>query len=326
MTADVIRHPSSSQGSVSKFRRLFEESLAIQQHDAWKTGDVGFINRVMVQATLPYREPKGDPPAWGRKAGNVSLVIQPGMYLVQTPGGTSEKLVPRSLGYPFGAKPRLILAWLGREVKRQDSREIKLGKSLRQFLEEIGIDNASGGQRGTITQTREQMRRLFSARIALIDDVHPAQVNWSMDGMQIADRQQLWWDPSRPDQSGLFESTVFLSERFFNEMKNHSVPVDMRALRVLRSSPFELDLYCWLTYRFYSLSKRTVVPWEALQAQFGSEDKNERKFRWQLRKSLRAVLLVYPGAKVEDSPSGLVLTPSLTSVRMLPRLAGSASA
>jgi hypothetical protein len=318
MSADLIRHPASNHGSLSKFRRLFEESLAIQEHDAWKTGDVGFINRVMVQATLPYKEPKSDPPAWGRKAGNVSLVIQPGMYLVKDPGG-SDKLLPKSLGYPFGAKPRLILAWLGREVKRQDCREIKLGKSLRQFLEEIGIDNASGGQRGTITQTREQMRRLFSARIALVEDVTSTQVNWSMDGMQIADRQQLWWDPTRPDQSGLFESTVYLSERFFTEMKNHSVPVDMRALRVLKSSPFELDLYCWLTYRFYSLSKRTVVPWEALQTQFGSEDKNERKFRWQLRKALRSVLLVYQDAKVEDSPSGLVLQPSRTSIRMLPR-------
>ena len=320
MSADVIPHPSAGHAaSVSKFRRLFEEALAIQNHDAWKTGDVGFINRVMIQATLPYKEPKGQPPAWGRKAGNVSLVIQPGMYLIKDPASGSDKLIPKSIGYPFGSKPRLILAWLGREVKRQKTREIKLGKSLRQFLEEIGIDNASGGQRGTITQTREQMRRLFAARIALIEDVSPNQVNWSMDGMHIADRTQLWWDPNKPDQAGLFESTVHLSERFFNEMSNYSVPVDMRALRVLRGSPFELDLYCWLTYRFYSLSKRTVVPWEALQAQFGSEDKNERKFRWQLRKALRSVLTVYQEAHVEDSPSGLVLQPSRTSVRMVPR-------
>ena len=121
------------------------------------------------------------------------------------------------------------------------------------------------------------------------------------------------------DQAGHFESAVHLSERFFNEMSNYSVPVDMSALRVLRGSPFELDLYCWLTHRFYRLSKRTVVPWEALQAQFGSEDKNERKFRWQLRKALRSVLTVYQEAHVEDSPSGLVLQPSRTSVRKVPK-------
>lgn len=317
MTADVILHPHAQSASSSKFKRLFEEALAIQSHDAWKTGDVGFVNRVMVQATLPYKEPKGEPSAWGRRAGNTSLVIQPGMYLAKD--ATSGEFRPKSLGYPFGSKPRLILAWLGREVKQQKSREISLGKSLSQFLSELGIDNASGGQRGTITQTREQMRRLFAARIALVDDVTPNQVNWSMEGMQIADRTQLWWDPARPDQGDLFESKVHLSERFYNELNTRSVPVDMRALRVLRASPFELDLYSWLTYRFFSLTKRTVVPWEALQMQFGSDEKNERKFRWQLRKALRSVLTVYQEANVDAAPSGLVLMPSRTSVRMLSR-------
>lgn len=318
MTAELIPHPAADSPGTSKFRRLYEEALAIQNHDAWQTGDVGYINRVMVQATLPYKEPKGDPAAWGRRAGTFSLLIQPGVYLKPNPKAP-DSLIPVSLGYPFGSKPRLILAWLGREVKRQQSREIKLGRSLRQFLEELGIESVSGGQRGSITQTREQMRRLFSSRIALVEDASLANLNWTMEGMQIADRQNLWWDPSRPEQNDLFESTVSLSERFYNEVNNYAVPVDLRALRVLRSSPFELDLYSWLTYRFYSLSRRTVVPWEALQAQFGSEEKNERKFRWQLRKALRSVLTVYQDAHVEDSPSGLVLQPSRTSVRRLPR-------
>jgi hypothetical protein len=318
MSADIVQHPAADSPATSKFRRLYEEALAIQNHDAWQTGDVGYINRVMVQATLPYKEPKGNPQAWGRRAGNFSLLIQPGVYLKPDPKAP-DAVIPTSLGYPFGSKPRLILAWLGREVKRQQSREIKLGRSLRQFLEELGIENVSGGVRGSITQTREQMRRLFSSRIALVEDVSPNQLNWTTESMQIADRQNLWWDPSRPEQSDLFESTVSLSERFYNELSNFAVPVDLRALRVLRSSPFELDLYCWLTYRFYSLSRRTVVPWEALQAQFGSEEKNERKFRWQLRKALRSVLTVYQDAHVEHSASGLVLQPSRTSVKMLPR-------
>lgn len=307
----------------SKFQRLFEESIAIEREDAWRVGEVGFINKVLVQATLPYREPKGDPKAWGRRAGNASLVIQPGMYLAEEKivlpsGKTRTTTRPVSLGYPFGSKPRLILAWLGREIKRQRTREIRLGKSLSQFLAELGLDSATGGVNGSITQTRDQMRRLFAARIALVEDVLPNQVNWSMDGMQIADRQNLWWDPSRPDQAGLFESSVVLSQRFYDEMNEHGVPIDMRALRALKSSPFELDLYCWLTYRMFALSKRTVVPWEALHMQFGTETACPRKFKWKLREALKSVLTVFPDAKVDaEQTSGLVLLPSKTSVRRL---------
>lgn len=311
------------QARESKFRRLYDESVAIEREDAWKAGQVGYINRVLVQATLPYREPKHNPPVWGRRAGNASLVIQPGMYLVEekvvsASGKARVETRPASIGYPYGSKPRLLLAWLGREIKRQKSREIRLGKSLTQFLADLGIDSATGGQTGSITQTREQMRRLFAARIALVEDILPNQVNWNMDGMQIADRQNLWWDPSKPDQAGLFESTVTISERFYVEMNEHGVPIDMRALRALKSSPFDLDLYSWLTYRMYSLSKRTIVPWEALHMQFGTETSCPRKFKWKLREALKNVITVFPDAKVDaDQASGLVLLPSRTSVRRL---------
>lgn len=307
----------------SKFDRLFAEYQAIEAEDAWKSGEVGFINRILVQATLPYREPKGDPPVWGRRAGNYSLVIQPGGYLTEetvvSPSGRKRvETRAKSIGYPYGAKPRLILAWLGREIKRQKSREIQLGSSLSSFMAELGLENPTGGKNGSITATREQLIRLFSARIALVQDLRPDQVNFNMEGMQIADRQNLWWDPSSPDQVGLFNSTVTLSERFFHEMNEHGVPVDMRALRALKGSPLELDLYCWLTYRYHSLTKRTLVPWEALQMQFGTEMASPRHFRWKLREALKSVLVVFPEAKLDvDSAVGLILLPSKTSVRKL---------
>lgn len=305
-----------------KFNRLYEEYQAIEKENAWDAGEVGYINSVMVQATLPYREPKGNPAVWGRTSGEWSLVIQPGMYLESQKqtlpsGKTKITNVAKSIGYPFGSKPRLLLAWLGREIKHQKSPEIKLGRSLSAFLHELGLDDASGGPNGSITQTKEQMLRLFSSRIAMVKTPTIEAVNWEVNGMQIADRQQLWWDPSKPAQAGLFESTVVLSQKFYDEFSN-GVPIDMRALRALKASPFELDLYCWLTYRFFTLHKRTVVPWEALQVQFGTETVCSRKFKWKLRDALKSVLSVYPDAKVDPTQdAGLVLLPSKTSVSRL---------
>jgi hypothetical protein len=287
---------------------------------------------VLVQATLPYREPKprpGEtvPPAvWGRRAGNVSLVIQPLNYLaeVTNKSGIVTGQEPRSVGYPYGSIPRLILAWLGREVRRQNNgRELYLGASLRQFMSDLGIDSATGGANGSITRLREQMKRLFTARIALVvaDDVRQSTMQqlFSAQTMEIAEQTNLWWDPKRPEEAGLFESSVVLSERFYKELEEHSVPVDMRALAALKTSPFELDLYCWLTYRFSYLRKSTIVPWDALRQQFGSEAENPRKFKFNIRRALRSVKTVYPDANVdpESDARGLLLRPSNTSVRRL---------
>jgi len=319
---------SIDEARTRKFDRLYLEADAIAREDAWKAGEVGFISRTLVQATLPYKEIKGNPPVWGRTAGRYSLVIQPGVYLrdeatVDSSGRRRVSSQPTFIGYPYGTKPRLILSWLGREIKRKGERQIVLGKSLGQFMNALGVDSISGGRNGSITQVREQMRRLFSARIALIEDSTTRlttghAVDWSMEGMSIADSQRFWWDAKNPNQDALFDSTVTLSERFFNDMRDNGVPLDMRILRALKNSPLELDLYSFLTYRFFTLSKRTTIPWEYLQVQFGTATKSERRFRQQLRSALKSVLAVYTDAKVDpDSPAGLILFPSRSSVRKI---------
>ena len=319
----TFRKEQAKKEGENRFLRLYEEALAIEKEDAAKSGNLGFMARSLVQATLPYREPKNSPPAWGRTNGEVSLVIQPGYYFKKEPvlGKTGKVLredqIPVSIGYPYGSNPRLILAWVATEVVRAKSRELVLGDSMTDFMSQIGIQNATGGKRGTITSLKEQMRRLFAANIAITTD--PKSVNWANDGFRVADRANFFWDPLTPDQPSLFKSTLVLSERFYNELVEHPVPVDMRALRALRQSPMAIDIYGWLTWRFYALSRRTHIPWESLQMQFGSEVKSSRKFRQTFGDALKQVLLVYPDAKVEPTKSSLVLMPSNTSVPRLIR-------
>lgn len=307
----------------NRFLRLYEEALAIEKEDAAKSGNLGFMARSLVQATLPYREPKDNPPAWGRTNGEVSLVIQPGYYFKKEPvlGRNGRVLredqIPVSIGYPYGSNPRLILAWVATEVVKAKTRELVLGDSMTDFMAQIGIHNATGGKRGTITSLKDQMRRLFAANIAITTD--PKSVNWANDGFRVADRANLFWDPLTPDQPSLFQSTLVLSERFYNELVEHPVPVDMRALRALRQSPMAIDIYGWLTWRFYALSRRTHIPWEALQMQFGSDIKSSRKFRQLFTESLKQVVMVYPDAKVEPTTSALILMPSNTSIPRLIR-------
>jgi hypothetical protein len=306
-------------------KRLFEEALAIESEDARRAGAIGFLGRVLVQATLPYREPPNSPPAWGRRNGNVALVIQPGYTIREksTPnldGRMIVQQVPVSLGYPYGNIPRLVLAWLSTEMVRTQERRVVLGRSLREFMEGIGLESVSGGKNGSITRLREQLGRLFASSIAVIrDEAIAGKSIQSLHnaGFRIADQSSLWWDPQRPEQAGLFQSEVMLSERFYNELTDKPVPVDLRALRALKQSPIALDIYSWLTWRNSFLRSNATVPWEALMGQFGTES-SPKKFRENFKKALQQVLVVYPSARVDISRAGLVLIPSPTSIAKLP--------
>lgn len=81
--------------------------------------DLAFSARELVQATLPHRNPPGNPPIWSRRNGNYVLRIQPG-YTIDR--GTGEDIW---LGYPFGSIPRLLLFWLTAEAVRTKSRRVE---------------------------------------------------------------------------------------------------------------------------------------------------------------------------------------------------------
>lgn len=310
--------PNSSSSS-RKMMQLFEEAQAMEIEDARKAGTIGYMARALVQATLPYREPK-DVPVWGRRAGDISLMMQPGYYLADQEVTKGRRKVIQqvgvSIGYPYGSIPRLVVAWLSSEAVKTKSRDIKLGDSLSQFMDSIGMTSQSGGVNGSITRLKEQMKRLFAARIAVVSD--PNSIDWTQMSFTLADKASIWWDPQNPRQAGLFESTITLGEQFFNELMEGPVPIDIRALRALRQSPISLDIYMWLTYRMFSLRKETVVPWEALKMQFGSETSTMVKFRELFRRALVQVQTVYP-AKVDPKTSGLVLSPSNTHIPKLNR-------
>jgi hypothetical protein len=96
-----------------------------------------FLARILVLATLPYRDPGES--HYVRRNGDLTLTLQ----------------APPRIGLPYGRYPRLVLAYLCREAVRTRSREIHLGESLSDFMREVGV-HASGGPRGTLRRFRMQ--------------------------------------------------------------------------------------------------------------------------------------------------------------------------
>lgn len=267
--------------------------MAIQEQGAVESGALAFMARAMVQTTLPHRRVEGS--VFKRQNGKFRLTL----------------LADPDIGLPYGVIPRLVLCWLTTEAVRTGERELVLGNSMSSFMAELNMV-PTGGRWGSITRLKDQTTRLFASTVSAIysDGDRTALLNRS-----IVDEANLWWAPQAPDQAGLFQSTVVLSEPFFKEVTERPVPIDLRALKALKKSPLGLDIYCWLTWRNSYLTKPVEVPWAALAQQFGSDYTRLRDFKTAFIAELRKVLAVYPEARVNDGPTGLLLTPSATSVR-----------
>jgi len=290
-----------------EIRRAAAEVLSAER-------EVNYLARVFAQIGLPYKDPDKDPAeplkGWGRRNGNLTLLIQPGIYL--DPVGQ-----PVSRGFPFGSTPRLLLAWMSTEVVRTKEPELVLGESLTGFMRALEL-RPTGGKTGTIRRLREQMERLFNATFV---------VNWNDTGssgavrVPVSSQYQLFWGEDGGGRQQM-PSRVELSPQFFREIVEHAVPLDVRALKELRGSPLRLDMYAWLTYRMFGLGRATSIPWESIQGQFGSgyapTPQGRAKFRKDFEKHLARVLLVYPDADVTLTPTGVLLRPSRTSIPRRP--------
>ena len=259
--------------------------------------DLGFIARMMALCSLPRTNP-GDRLQYKRVNGPYKLVMI---------AGADCKL-------PYGNLPRLLLAWVSTEAVQTQSRELILGRSLAEFMRTLGV-YSSGGR--VQIRLRNQMRRLFSAHVQLVyEDEHgEARVSSS-----VADRTELWWNERKPDQSSLWDSKIELSEKFFKEIINHPVPIDMNTLTALKRCSLGLDLYLWLTYRTFSLRAPQQLTWRQLYRQFGadptkSSDKETIKFfRRQALRELKKIKLSWPGLNYTTAPGVLILHPSTPAI------------
>ncbi|MEA3291077.1 MAG: replication protein RepA [Pseudomonadota bacterium] len=280
--------------------RIVAEALAIEAESAKEAGALGFMARVMVQATMPHKRP--DTTIFDRRNGNFHL---------------SLSAANPKIGLPYGSIPRLLLAWLTTETVRTRERELVLGDSLSDFMRQLGMV-PTGGRWGSITRLKNQTKCLFSCHISAYYDTDET---YRIANFPVARRASLWWNSKSPEQKSLWKSTVLLDEEFYQELIERPVPVDMRALQALKQSPMALDIYCWLTYRLSYLRKPTDIPWEALQVQFGADypqtGQGKRDFKKKFLKHLKKTNVIYPGAKVSEGKIGLALKPSKTHVQRL---------
>lgn len=308
---DDRQDPSTSefQRDMKEIQRLAERAAEltaardrVQSEDPVSTDELLFMASPLVQVTLPHSDP-GDVEVWSRENGDLLLYIRSGVE-------RDENGDFRPLGLPYGVYPRLIMSWVCTQVTQHGRRRLDLGGSLQDFMRDLGV-TPSGGEHGTTGRFQEQMRRLFSATVGMI---------WNQPGREkrrtavIADEMDLWWDPQDPEQKTLWDSSVQLSQPFFEAIRKRPVPADRRILREIKDSALAIDLYFWTTYKAATIEEPVALSWQQVHDQLGADYENVSGFAREARKHLKEISLVWTDFQYETPRGRLKLLPSQPSV------------
>jgi hypothetical protein len=273
--------------------RVAAEILA-EDNDA-----IGVTYSGFCQASLPHKKLASDK-AWVRKSDRLTLMIEPGRLL--RPGTIEDEFV----GVPFGSRARLILLYLQTQALRCRSREVELGRSMRDWLRRMGI--AHGGK--SIREVRDQATRLSVCKLTFFYQAADGGRGFSSE--RIVDDGVLFLEPIAEDdrQTRLFVETVRLSQSFYDALSRHPVPLWEPAIRAIQNNSMALDLYVWLAYRLHVLQKPLTIRWPRLHQQFGAGFKNSWQFKPAFVSTLKLAIAVYPEANVEIEDDGVRLLPS----------------
>ena len=220
-------------------------------------------------------------------------------------------------GLPFGNLSLLLLAWVCTEAVRTQSRELVLGASLSGFMRKLGLASIGGGNRGDRTRLRNQMKRLFNTHIQLAyeDEQVSASVN-----SPVASRTGFWWNERKTSDRLKWDNTIELGEKFFQEIIQHPVPLDMNILKALKRSSIGLDLYLWLTYRTFTLKRPLSLSWARLYRQFWVNTAQAggggtiNNFRTDCLRELKKIQIAWPTLNYATAQGGVILWPSNSAI------------
>ncbi|HWI83843.1 replication protein RepA [Ramlibacter sp.] len=253
------------------------------------------MHSILCQLGLPRKKVFGD--TFMRRQGAAWLSVQAG-HLDLGNG-------PVQMQLPYGAMPRLALAWVSTYAVMNRTREIPIGESAAGFLRMMGM--SSDGHR--FATLRTQMHALAACRLQL------GYRGRTFNGQPV-EQFDAWVRRDGPNrQRSLWPGVMVLSESYSKSLFESAVPLDRRALHALKGSALALDVYTWLAHRLHRIEgKPIMLEWRPLKQQFAQEyvgKEADKDFKSEFLTALRKVQVVYPRANVKRIlGKGLLLSSS----------------
>lgn len=284
-----VQNEVSPRGGTRIKDRLVKSHVEIFL-DRGEIENAAFQHSVLCQTFLPYRDPGDDVRLWDYKQGYARLLLKAGEIFDKR----EDRWVP--VGLPFGARARLILAYINTQAVKTQNSVIDVESSLTAFIKKLGLH--SEGK--TISAVKEQLRRLSATNINLAFEASNDRVfQTKFDIVQSFDL----WFPKDGQQKVIWTSTIKLDDKYFGNLMEHAVPLDERALAALSHNAMAMDIYTWLAQRLHRVKGIEFVAWANIKEQFGTGYDRMDNFKRIFRQTLKIVLLQYPGARIEEVPN-----------------------
>jgi Plasmid encoded RepA protein len=177
-----------------------------------------WLTRKAVSAlSTPHRR-LADDAVWQVQTEHVLLLVEPGRRPVRDG-------IPVSIGVPYGSRARLIMLYLMTRAIETGSREVELGRSMRHWLDKMGIPPGGPSNRGV----KEQAERLSRCRLSF-QVSHGGKTG--LVNQNLVDAALFLDDEDGPTR-GFAHSLerVRLSETFWDQHRRHPIPLEDAAIR-----------------------------------------------------------------------------------------------
>mgnify|MGYP002713014616 CR=1 FL=1 len=263
--------------------------------------NIGYMHELQITGLFPHSDPKTN-----------RYSIKDGHKRISIIGG-HEVDSDKPIGVPYGSLPRLFTAYICTQAVLLESRKINLGENLSDFLQALGL-NITGGKRGDITRVKKQLWKYINATISYAEaGEHEGQQYKRGIQTSLVDAYELWTGRDI-HQNDMFESYLIISEALYKSLKAKPIPIDIRALKALKSSPLALDLYMWLNWRVYgSHRKNSYVSWQQVMDQCGGEYSDAKEFARKAKKWLKKIKNFWPELEYETPRGRLKILSSSSS-------------
>lgn len=245
-----------------------------------------YSHTAFCQIGLPYRKLDPAERVWERKNGNVLMQITAG----QAYNDKLDRFVDVEM--PWGPKVRLVQIYLDSMAVQTQSPRIETDRSLTSFVtDKLKLSNDGR----TIKSVKAALAQFAAAtwRFGVSNNGRALTINTQIvEGFDI-------WVPKDERQRVLFPEFVQYSQKYFDNLMEHAVPLLDEAVAGLSHNAMALDVYRWLAQRLHRQNpdRPMMLTWSVLHEQFGWNYGRLDHFRPVFLRTLAEVLAVYPQAR-----------------------------
>jgi hypothetical protein len=208
---------------------------------------------------------------------------------------------------PYGAD-RSLLAWITTKAFQDGTVRFS---AIADYLRAFRLDRGGRGYR--LVWTRFQRIAALAIRIEQTEE-GTRHVRRLFLVPESFEPRELRADRATRAGQRLFAYNRYhfrLDREFWSYLGATRVPTPLALLRALHDSPLRWDFAQFVLYRCYASRSPSVLPWRGLIEQLGTVDRDHRRLKWQLGRTIETIRAFYPEcpARFLPGPRGLHLAP-----------------